>query len=514
MGTALEYWPFVFFAFVSICIGMLYWDERRRRIALETRFAAVLDATQEANRIMRSVKLRAQKVEENLRADAEAIQAAALADKAQTIKQAQDDVKFIHADAQSRLQAAEQSEKVAEVRVEGLEAEAQGLRDQITQLQLDYSQKRSIFDALSKQVAIFDDKLAFAEMGVYERHFDFTDSDQFRAAIEETRNAQKRLISEANAVVCTTEWQVNGSRSEGKTMTNRNIKLTLRAFNNECDAAIANARWNNAIAMEKRIINAQNQIEKLNASNSIVIKGEFLALKLRELRLTHEYREKLKVEKEEKAEAARLAREEQRLLRDLEEAQKDEEHYAALLAKAKSEAESVTGQKLQAFSEQIRMLEKDLASARAKAERAQALAEKTTSGYVYIISNVGSFGEDVIKIGLTRRLDPMDRVKELGDASVPFVFDVHAIIYSEQAPALERALHAEFESSRINTQNFRKEFFRAPISSVHAAVKRLAPSAPFFTDIEAQEYRETIARRQAILDLEGARQQEELPIAI
>lgn len=208
MGTALEYWPFVFFAFVSICIGMLYWDERRRRIALETRFAAVLDATQEANRIMRSVKLRAQKVEENLRADAEAIQAAALADKAQTIKQAQDDVKFIHADAQSRLQAAEQSEKVAEVRVEGLEAEAQGLRDQITQLQLDYSQKRSIFDALSKQVAIFDDKLAFAEMGVYERHFDFTDSDQFRAAIEETRNAQKRLISEANAVVCTTEWQV------------------------------------------------------------------------------------------------------------------------------------------------------------------------------------------------------------------------------------------------------------------------------------------------------------------
>jgi len=515
MDTALEYWPFVFFAFVSICIGMLYWDERRRRIALETRFAAVLDATQEANRIMRSVKLRAQKVEENLRADAEAIQAAALADKDQTIKQAQEDVKSIHADAQSKFDAATQAEKDAEVRVEGLEAEARGIRDQITQLQLDYSQKRTIYDALSKQAAIFDEKLASAERGVYEPHFDFTDCDQFRAAIEETRNAQKRLISEAKAVVCTTEWQVNGSRSEGKTMTNRNIKLTLRAFNNECDAAIANTRWNNAIAMEKRIVNAQNQIEKLNASNSIVIKGEFLALKLRELRLTHEYREKLKVEKEEKAEAARLAREEQRLLRDLEEAQKDEEHYAALLAKAKSEAESVTGQKLQAFSEQIRMLEKDLASARAKAERAQALAEKTTSGYVYIISNVGSFGEDVIKIGLTRRLDPMDRVKELGDASVPFVFDVHAIIYSEQAPALERALHAEFESSRINTQNFRKEFFRAPISAVHTAVKRLAPDAPFFTDIEAQEYRETLMQRQAVLQLkETRREQTELPIAI
>ncbi len=142
----------------------------------------------------------------------------------------------------------------------------------------------------------------------------------------------------------------------------------------------------------------------------------------------------------------------QRLIRDLEQAQREEDRYAELLAKAKAEAASISGQKLEAFNEQIRMLERDLAEARAKSQRAQAMAERTTSGYVYIISNVGSFGPDMVKIGLTRRLDPMDRVRELSDASVPFVFDTHAIIYSENAPALERALHAEFEYAGVNTQ--------------------------------------------------------------
>jgi len=135
------------------------------------------------------------------------------------------------------------------------------------------------------------------------------------------------------------------------------------------------------------------------------------------------------------------------------------------------------------------------------------MAERTRSGYVYIISNIGSFGDGVVKIGLTRRLDPMDRVRELGDASVPFTFDTHAVIYSDDAPALERALHAEFDPTRINAQNYRKEFFRASIEQVEEAVARLAPGSSFFKDIEAQEYRETLARRQTKLasDIESSR---------
>ena len=129
----------------------------------------------------------------------------------------------------------------------------------------------------------------------------------------------------------------------------------------------------------------------------------------------------------------------------------------------------------------------------------------TRSGYVYIVSNIGSFGDDVVKIGLTRRLDPDDRVRELGDASVPFKFDTHAIIYSEDAPALETALHQEFSDRRINASNLRKEFFRVTLDEVEEAVRKLAPDASFLKDREAQEWHETLAlRKQALVDVQRA----------
>ncbi|WP_018181687.1 GIY-YIG nuclease family protein [Kaistia granuli] len=136
--------------------------------------------------------------------------------------------------------------------------------------------------------------------------------------------------------------------------------------------------------------------------------------------------------------------------------------------------------------------------------RAQAMAERTRSGYVYVISNNGSFGSDVVKIGLSRRLDPAERVRELGDASVPFDFDVHAMIYSDDAPALERALHSEFHRLRVNRQNDRKEFFRTGLDDVERAVRRLEPAAVFFRDIEAREFLELRSRRrQALLARAG-----------
>ncbi|WP_230532710.1 DUF4041 domain-containing protein [Microvirga roseola] len=285
------------------------------------------------------------------------------------------------------------------------------------------------------------------------------DSEAYKDAIQNVREEQKQLVSLGQAVLCTKQWSIDGSAAKGKTMTNRNIRLTLRAFNNECDAAIANTRWNNVNAMEKRIVRAQEQIDKLNASNWIFITKEYLSLKLKELFLTHEYREKLKQEREERAEAARLAKEEQKLLRNMEKAQDEEAYYQKLLSKAKAEAAKATDLQLEAVTEPTKKLERDLADAHARVERAQATAEKTRSGYVYIVSNIGSFGDDVVKIGLTRRLDPADRIRELGDASVPFTFDTHAIIYSDDAPALERALHNEFEKYRVNAGNYRKELF-------------------------------------------------------
>ncbi|MGO6926691.1 DUF4041 domain-containing protein [Rhizobium ruizarguesonis] len=402
-----------------------------------------------------------------------------------------------------------------------LDAEAASLRaqnqqeaSQIEQLRASYAEKKIVYDRLLKEVAIFDEKLAFAEMGVYEPHFDFTDSEEYEQNIEAVRAAQKQMVSLETAVVCPTAWTVDGSTAKGQTMTNRNIKLTLRAFNNECDAAIANTRWSNVNAMEKRMGNALIQINKLNESNRVFITEDYAKLKFQELFLTHEYREKLKAEREERAELARAQKEEQKLIRDMERAEEDEARYQRLLDKAKTEAERAVGPKLEAFNAQIEMLERDLAEAHAKVERAQAMAEKTRSGYVYIISNVGSFGGDVVKIGLTRRLDPADRIRELGDASVPFVFDTHAIIYSDNAPTLERALHTEFEPVRVNAQNYRKEFFKATLDQVEEAVKRLAPDAPFFKDVEAQDYRETLAKRRSALLAQEVASDVLLPVAI
>jgi hypothetical protein len=352
-----------------------------------------------------------------------------------------------------------------------------------------------------------------AEMGVYEPHFDFGDPERYRQAIVAKRDEQKAMIRAKSAVRCDTQWQVEGSKSKGETMVNRQMKLTLRAFNNECEAAIANVRWNNVETMERRISNAAEQIDKANASLNMRIEPSYVRLKLEELWLTHEHREAIKAEREERAEAARLQREEQRLIRDAEKAEAEETRYQALLDKARAEATSATGDQLAKLQARIASLSADLAAAHAESERARAMAEMTRTGFVYVISNVGSFGEDVVKIGLTRRLDPDDRVRELGDASVPFAFDTHAMIYSNDAPTLEAALHGAFGERRVNAANTRKEFFRVSLEEVEQAVARLAPDANFMKDREAQEYHETLARRRQLAARIEAEDQA-LPLAI
>lgn len=251
--------------------------------------------------------------------------------------------------------------------------------------------------------------------------------------------------------------------------------------------------------MEKRISKAVESINTLNISNKVIISNDYARLKLEELRLTHEHKERLKAEREQAADERRAAREEERLQRELDVAEAEEVRFARKLDRARQEAQTKTGPQLNTYLERIRILEEELAEAQEKTRRAVAMASQTKTGHVYIISNVGSFGDNIVKIGLTRRLDPLDRVRELGDASVPFSFDVHAIIYSEDAPSLERALHSRFENSRINTQNPRKEFFQVNLNEVEEAVKALAPEADFFRDIEAQEYHESLARRSQAL---------------
>ncbi|WP_238373234.1 DUF4041 domain-containing protein [Heliomarina baculiformis] len=187
-----------------------------------------------------------------------------------------------------------------EAEVGRLKAEAEEFAKNIDELRSSYASKRETMKKLEHQVAVYDERLAFAELGVYEPHFDFGDSEIFKEQIKQIREKQKAMVSQKTAAICPTDWTVDGSLSKGQTMINRQMRLTVRAFNNECEAAIANTRWNNVVAMEKRILNAAKQIDSANASMNLSINERYVSLKLNELHLTHEYREQLKVEKDER----------------------------------------------------------------------------------------------------------------------------------------------------------------------------------------------------------------------
>ena len=189
-------------------------------------------------------------------------------------------------------------------------------------------------------------------------------------------------------------------------------------------------------------------------------------------------------------------REEEKARREFEQAQREAEKQEAAflkaLEKARREMGLVTGVEYEKLTEKIMMLEIELTIAREKKERALSMAQQTKRGHVYIISNIGSFGENVFKIGMTRRLEPADRIRELGDASVPFKFDVHAMIYSDEARTLEYELHKAFADKKVNMLNYRREFFRVSLAEIENKIAELGFTAEFTTVPEAMEFRETL----------------------
>jgi hypothetical protein len=376
------------------------------------------------------------------------------------------------------------------------EARINSLKEAFEELNNRYQLAVNVHGELEKQINLYKDDLEVAEYGLYESKYSFGLPEQYRLELEANYQKQKGLIDREQAVVCSTEWNVGGSVAEGKKMTQRYIKLMLFAFNGECDAIIAKVKWNNAPRAKERIFKAFERINKLGESHQIRITQPFLDLKLNELALTYEYEVKKNDEKEEQRRVKEQMREEEKAQKEFERAQKEaedeEKRFQRSLEKARNELAGASQEKMQALNAKILELEKSLKEAHERKERAMSLAQMTKVGHIYVISNIGSFGDDVYKIGMTRRLDPMDRVKELGDASVPFQFDVHAIIYSENAPQLENELHKQFNTQRVNMVNNKKEFFKVPLSAIEEYVKKCTKDEIEFTKLaEAQEFRES-----------------------
>lgn len=374
------------------------------------------------------------------------------------------------------------------------------IKDDTSTLKANYTKNMTIYKHLLEEIEITSDKLDYSNMGIYEPHFDFETSEEFKKTITDMKEVQKGLIQQKLAVVCNTEWTLEGSKAKGKAMITKGVKLTLRAFNGECDSAIAKVKWNNINAMEKRIEKSFEMINKLNVTNNIIIDDMYLKCKLDELWLTHEYREKQHDEKEEQKAIREQMREEEKAQKEFEkaqkEAEKEEANYQKALDKARKELSNANHEELSELESKIKQLEEQLTEAEAKKQRALSQAQLTRSGHVYVISNIGSFGNDIYKIGMTRRLEPLDRVKELGDASVPFIFDIHAMIYSEDAPTLEKKLHKVFEKNRVNMINNRKEFFNVSLEEIEKEVHNNYAEIEFTKIAEAKDYRESLSMKE------------------
>ena len=402
--------------------------------------------------------------------------------------------------------------------IRDLESQRSGLGDEVKKKraawEAEYTRLLQELETVSRRLDAVHDLEEMQSFGLYEPVFDFDTSEAYKQKIKQIRDRQRGLIKNKQAAVCDTQWTVEGSKRKGEAMTSRQLKLMLRAFNGECDTAISKAKFNNVVALQERIRKAFQAINDLGKSNHCSLTDTYLDLKISELQAAYEYADKKQKEKEEQARLRDVMREEEKVRKEVEKAErqaiKEEESFEKALARARAELEQEMQKKGEAKREELRkkvaILEQQLEDAHENRARAIARGRLTRSGHVYIISNIGSFGESVYKIGMTRRLEPLDRVKELGDASVPFRFDVHAMIYSEDAPTLESKLQEYFDDRRVNLVNPRKEFFRVSLDEVENAVTSLHGAVEFVRTAVAEEYRESAAIREERAAKEAAGQ--------
>lgn len=339
-------------------------------------------------------------------------------------------------------------------------------------------------------------------------HFETPDylyetSERFAAEIKSLRDKQKSMIKDGSAFTQEGAVSLTGDARIDKKIIDGQMKLLMRAFNIESDLLISKVSPSNFDRTLGRIEKLANDLEKLVASLRCGISIDYVTAKYEECGIQYQFTLKKKEEQEEQRLIREQMREEAKAEKEFRDAlaaaEKEERMYQSLLDKAREELGRASVEERALAEAKIAQLQAQLEEAEAKGERAKSLAEQTRRGHVYVISNIGSFGENVYKIGMTRRLDPMDRVKELGDASVPFSFDVHAIIFSDDAPTLETALHREFSHNRVNAVNLRKEFFRVNLEHIQKAVEKLSEDeADFITTIAAEEYFETSRLREPV----------------
>ncbi|CAM4527008.1 DUF4041 domain-containing protein [Nocardia ninae] len=314
------------------------------------------------------------------------------------------------------------------------------------------------------RVITVDDALVLQEVGIYEYHHPLENAECYKLALMQLRGAVRDAVRTSEAIVVAKKFSFNNSLAEGRRLTVDLSKLMLRAYNSEAENCVRTIRAGNLDTAKRRLDKAAKDIEKLGAAMQMVVAPDYHRLRIQELELTADYMMKVQDEREAAREERERLREqrkvEQELAAERERLDKEKAHYRAVLARL-----TASGQDTVEIEAQLSRIGEAIAHNDFRAANIRA-------GYVYVISNIGAFGPNVIKIGLTRRLEPLDRVRELGGASVPFPFDVHAVYFSDDAVSLENELHKEFGSRRLNHANLRREFFFATPDEVRQTLMK------------------------------------------
>jgi uncharacterized protein YfcZ (UPF0381/DUF406 family) len=370
-----------------------------------------------------------------------------------------------------------------------------GLQDQIAAAEHELARVRAEARASEAERSQVEDEIVnlrdtahLQEYGLFDFENPAESSVALATELESVRSEIKRLVRAGDATVATSNFTFNNSAAKGRKFVNDMSKLLLRAYNAEAENCIKTVRAGNLDAAQKRLSTVSAQVERLGTMIDLRITSSYHLLRLKELELASRHLHALQVEKEmERARRDELREQkkaEQELAREKERLQKERTHYLNALAALEANGD-LEG------AERLRVKLDDVEHA---IENVDYRAANIRAGYVYVISNIGAFGPDVVKIGLTRRLDPMDRVNELGDASVPFRFDVHALFFADDAVAVETMLHQEFADQRLNKVNLRREYFRATPEQVLSALREHNVEVlEFALEPTAAEYRSSIA---------------------
>jgi hypothetical protein len=349
-------------------------------------------------------------------------------------------------------------------------------------------------DETRTSIVATEDLALLQEAGIYRYRHPLTDAVAYQRELTSIDEKIKAMVQkDGGAVLASTSWTVDGSVTRGRAMVRDFSKLMLRAFNAEADNLVRGLKPYKRDAAIERLKKVADVIERLGKTMQIRISPPYFQLRVQELELTADFLQKAAEEKEaERVERERL-REERKVQQEMERErvrlQKERQHFANALEVLVAKGDDAGAARIR---EQLNDVDRAI-------EDVDYRAANIRAGYVYVISNLGSFGEKMVKVGLTRRLEPMDRIRELSDASVPFNFDVHALFFSKDAVGIEAAMHARLVDRRVNLVNQRREFFRATPLEAKMHLAELAGELLQFQDVpDALEYRESLSRSQRL----------------